>query len=360
MNVPPRDRSGALELVDARLIDHLHAGFPLADRPFARIGQALGLPEEEVIDRLRALLSDGVLTRLGPLYQIERAGGAYLLAAMQVPPERFEAVTRQVNAHMEVAHNYRREHRLNMWFVVATDSQAAVADCLRAIEAETGLAVHAFPKEREFRVELRLPALPDAVAAESQAAPSPAPAPAPAPTPDAHAALPSTPARLRNGEALAFDPVDRHLVAATQSGLPLVPQPYEAVGAIVGISAREVRDRLAAMLARGLIRRIGAVANHYRLGYTANGMTVWDVEDARVDELGERIGRLPGVTHCYRRTRAPGWPYNLFVMLHGRSREEVERQADGVAALLGPACRARDILYSTQVLKKTGLRLAMP
>lgn len=158
----------------------------------------------------------------------------------------------------------------------------------------------------------------------------------------------------------ALDPVDRQLIAATQSGLPLVPQPYEAVGAIIGISAQEVRERLVAMLQRGLIRRIGAVANHYRLGYTANGMTVWDIDDARVDELGERVGRLPGVTHCYRRTRAPGWPYNLFVMLHGRSREEVERQADGVAALLGDACRARDILYSTQVLKKTGLRLAMP
>jgi DNA-binding Lrp family transcriptional regulator len=159
----------------------------------------------------------------------------------------------------------------------------------------------------------------------------------------------------------ALDPVDRQLIAATQSGLPLVPRPYEAVGALVGVSAREVQERLAAMLERGLIRRIGAVANHYRLGYTANGMTVWDVDDARVDALGERIGALPGVTHCYRRTRAlPSWPYNLFVMLHGRSRDEVERQADAVAALLGDACRARDILYSTQLLKKTGLRLAMP
>lgn len=159
----------------------------------------------------------------------------------------------------------------------------------------------------------------------------------------------------------ALDPIDRQLVAATQSGLPLVPEPYEAIGALVGLSGREVQARLAAMLERGLIRRIGAVANHYRLGYTANGMTVWDVDDARVDELGERVGALPGVTHCYRRTRdLPAFPYNLFVMLHGHSRDEVERQAETVAALLGDACRARDILYSTQVLKKTGLRLAKP
>jgi len=147
-----------LDAIDARLIDHLHDGFPVEDRPFARIGAALGLREDEVIDRLSKLLSTGVLTRLGPLYQIERAGGSYLLAALEVPAERFDAVAAQVNAHLQVAHNYRRTHRLNMWFVVAADSAEGVADCLRAIEAETGLRVHAFPKEREFRVELRLPA----------------------------------------------------------------------------------------------------------------------------------------------------------------------------------------------------------
>jgi siroheme decarboxylase len=158
-----------------------------------------------------------------------------------------------------------------------------------------------------------------------------------------------------------LDALDRQLIAATQSGLPLVPEPYEALGAMLGVSAQEVQQRLASMLERGLIRRIGAVANHYRLGYTANGMTVWDVDDARVDELGERVGALPGVSHCYRRPRAlPAWPYNLFVMLHGRSREDVTQQAESVAAVLGDACRGHDILYSTQLLKKTGLRLAMP
>ena len=158
MNTGSPAARAALDATDARLIDHLHSGFPITDRPFAQIGQALGLAEEEVIERLRALLSSGVLTRLGPLYQIERAGGSYLLAALEVPADRFDTVAAQVNAHLEVAHNYRRGHRLNMWFVVAADSQEGVAQCLRAIEAETGLRVHSFPKEREFRVELRLPA----------------------------------------------------------------------------------------------------------------------------------------------------------------------------------------------------------
>jgi DNA-binding Lrp family transcriptional regulator len=152
---------------------------------------------------------------------------------------------------------------------------------------------------------------------------------------------------------------DRLLIAATQSGLPLVARPYEAVGAMLGVSSDAVRERFAALLESGLVRRIGAVPNHYRLGYSANGMTVWDVDDARVDELGERVGALPGVSHCYRRPRElPRWPYNLFAMLHGRSREEVERQRVKVRALLGDASRADAVLYSSAILKKTGLRLS--
>jgi siroheme decarboxylase len=151
---------------------------------------------------------------------------------------------------------------------------------------------------------------------------------------------------------------DRCLIAATQSGLPLVPRPYEAVGAMLGVSGEAVRERLAQMLAEGVVRRIGAVPNHYRLGYVANGMTVWDVDDARVDELGAQVGALPGVSHCYRRRRElPRWPYNLFAMLHGRSRVEVERQRREVRAVLGDALRADDVLYSSAILKKTGLRL---
>lgn len=157
---------------------------------------------------------------------------------------------------------------------------------------------------------------------------------------------------------MALDAFDRALFAAVQSGLPLVARPYEAVGAMLGVDGERVRTRLAAMLDEGLVRRIGAVPNHYRLGFTANGMSVWDVADDQVDALARQVAQLTGVSHCYRRTRhLPEWPYNLFAMLHGRSRDEVQRQADVVAALLGPACRAHDILYSTAILKKTGLRL---
>jgi len=143
---------------DARLIDHLHGGFPLVDRPFAAVGGALGMSEDEVIERLRRLLAQGVLTRFGPLVQIERAGGRFVLAAIAVPEDRFDEVTTLVNGWPEVAHNYRREHRLNMWFVVAAETPDHAQAVLDGIEAACGLPVLAFPKEAEYGVELRLPA----------------------------------------------------------------------------------------------------------------------------------------------------------------------------------------------------------
>ncbi len=157
---------------------------------------------------------------------------------------------------------------------------------------------------------------------------------------------------------MALAEFDRRLIDATQSGLPLVPRPFEALGAVLGVSSDAVRERFTLLLARGLVRRIGAVLNPYRLGFVVEGMTVWDVLDARIDELGARVGELPGVSHCCRCPRElPRWPYNLFAMLHGRSRHEVERQRAAVRALLGDAWRADAVLYSSEILEKTGLRL---
>lgn len=155
-----------------------------------------------------------------------------------------------------------------------------------------------------------------------------------------------------------IDDTDRALIVATQGGLPLVPRPYHTIAEQLGLTPDEVMQRLRTMLASGVIRRIGAVPNHYAIGWTANGMTVWDVADEQVDELGAKIGALDFVTHCYRRPRAlPTWPYNLFAMVHGASRDECSAKAAEIRALLGDACRASDILYSTRILKKTGLRI---
>jgi DNA-binding Lrp family transcriptional regulator len=156
-----------------------------------------------------------------------------------------------------------------------------------------------------------------------------------------------------------LDATDRRLIVATQDGLPRVSRPYDALAGQLGIAPDEVLRRLQGMLDCGVIRRIGAVPNHYAIGYTANGMSVWDVDDERIDELGARVGALEFVTHCYRRPRRlPDWPYNLFAMVHSQNREEVAARVAEIAILLGDACRARDILYSTAILKKTGLRIA--
>jgi DNA-binding Lrp family transcriptional regulator len=155
-----------------------------------------------------------------------------------------------------------------------------------------------------------------------------------------------------------LDSVDLALIKATQAGLPVTPRPYHDLGVRLGLTGAEVMARLTRMQRLGVIRRIAAVPNHYALGYTANGMSVWDVPDARVDEQGERVGALPFVSHCYRRPRhPPQWRYNLFAMVHGRTRAEVEGKVQTIAALLGEDCQAHEVLYSTRILKKTGLRI---
>lgn len=157
---------------------------------------------------------------------------------------------------------------------------------------------------------------------------------------------------------MSLDATDRRIVQATQAGLPLVARPYHAIAERLGLEPAEVMRRIEAMQARGAIRRIAAVPNHYALGYRANGMSVWDVPDERISELGRRIGELDFVSHCYHRPRhPPDWPYCLFAMVHARDRAGVEAQVARIAELLGPDDRGHAILYSTRILKKTGLRL---
>ncbi|MBW7852193.1 MAG: Lrp/AsnC family transcriptional regulator [Rhodospirillales bacterium] len=155
-----------------------------------------------------------------------------------------------------------------------------------------------------------------------------------------------------------LDPIDRAIVIATQAGLPLTPQPYHEIGGEVGIPAEEVMARMRRLQETGVIRRIGVVPNHYALGYKANGMTVWDIRDDAVGELGRRLGALDFISHCYQRPRhLPVWPYNLFAMVHARTHQEVEDKVAEMAALLGDASRGHEILYSTRILKKTGMRI---
>jgi DNA-binding Lrp family transcriptional regulator len=323
-----------------RLIDEWQGGFPLVERPFAVVAERLDADETAVLQVLRELLADGALTRFGPLYQIERLGGAFSLAALQAPEAEFERIAAIVNGFPEVAHNYRRDHALNMWFVLATETTAGMAETVERIAQATGLPVFNFPKEREYFIEARFAVGAGEIheIAGKQKHSSPAPLP--------------------QGERGDLVAKLRPLIVATQAGLPLTLQPYHALAERLDWDTATVITGLQTLLDVGAIRRIGVVPDHYRIGYAANGMTVWDVADDKVDELGEQVGTLEFVTHCYRRPRhQPNWPYNLFAMAHGASREEVASKADRIAAVLGDACQDRDILYSTRILKKTGLRL---
>ena len=158
---------------------------------------------------------------------------------------------------------------------------------------------------------------------------------------------------------MMIDAIDRRILQASAPGLPLVEHPYAELAQWLGLTEAEVLDRVARLQDQGVIRRVAVAPNHYALGMLANGMSVWDVDDAQAERLGEKVGALPFVSHCYLRPRArPAWPYNMFAMIHGATRAEVEEKRAEVAAILGPALAASDILYSTRILKKTGMRLS--
>ncbi|MHB1333812.1 MAG: siroheme decarboxylase subunit beta [Sulfuriferula sp.] len=162
----------------------------------------------------------------------------------------------------------------------------------------------------------------------------------------------STPAPL--------DEIDRRIVLATQDGLPLVPRPYHAIAERLDLAPEVVMTRLRCMLARGIVRRIGVVPNHYALGFTSNGMTVWDVNDTQISAVGRLVGKLEFVSHCYHRPRQlPYWPYNLFAMVHGHSRGEVEGKTRQIAELIAGAAGSHRILFSSRILKKIGLRFGV-
>ena len=316
-------------------INRFQGGFPLAGKPFERVATQLGTTEAGLISMIGDLIDAGYLSRFGAIYDASRLGGGQTLAALAVPEERFRSVAEQVNALPEVAHNYRRAHPLNMWFVVAAATPDKVAATLAEVARRTGLEVHDFPKQHEFYLGLWLRLGP-----EGEVTTIPAP----------HQVF-SPPRPL--------DALDRRIVAATQHGWPLVSEPCEAIAATLGEDPGVVVERLENMLASGAIRRIGVVPNHYRLGLRANGMSVWDVPDEQAVALGERVGVLDFVSHCYLRPRCGElWPYNLFAMVHGRQRTEVLEKANSIAAVLGSAVQRSDVLFSTEILKKTGLRFA--
>jgi DNA-binding Lrp family transcriptional regulator len=323
-----------MDEIARRFINRYQGGFPLTELPFAPVADQLGISSSELISLILNLLDEGLLSRFGPLYDAASMGGSITLAALSVPVERYDEVAEIVNGLPEVAHNYEREHQLNMWFVIATETPEILQASLDHIEQNVNLPVYNFPKLQTFYLGLWL-------RLDTDGGVSTQPVPGP----------------VKQG-GMVIDELDRSIVQATQAGLPLLTAPYSEVANCCDCDTEAVIQRMRHMLERGVIRRIGAVPNHYRLGLRANGMSVWDVDDEHLLELGSRVGRLDFVSHCYERPRRPPiWPYNLFAMVHGHDRDEVMEKVAQVAILLGHHNRHHDVLFSTRILKKTGLRL---
>jgi DNA-binding Lrp family transcriptional regulator len=338
-------QAAALQLSDLDLafINNFQGNFPLQERPFLSIAARLNCTEDELLRTVDKLKSEKILTRFGPLYDAARLGGGLTLAAISVPQESYDSVAEQVNAYPEVAHNYKREHELNMWFVLATETPDEIAQVISSIEKTTGLTVYNFPKQQEFYIGLWLH-----LSADGNHTTIPVP----------HPEENQLDNQLSN-ENYRLDNIDRKLISVTQSGFPIEHSPYQSIADNVGTTQDEVLQRLERLLSNGIIRRIGAVPNHYKLGLTANGMTVWDVDDNKVNELGNIVGQLDFVSHCYQRPRhLPMWRYNLFAMVHGTSKDEVYEKVNQIENLLGKNCKAHETLFSSAILKKTGLRLA--
>ncbi len=326
-----------LSQLERDFINNFQGGFPLQEHPFESIATQLNCSEDELIETVKRLKDQKLLTRFGPLYDAARLGGGLTLAAISVPEDRYEIVTELVNVYPEVAHNYRRDHELNMWFVLATETPAELLQVLSSIEKTTGLTVYNFPKQEEFYIGLWLH-----LSADGKHTTVPVPNKTEPPVGD-----------------IKLDDIDRKLISVTQSGFAIERSPYQTVANNMGTTQQDVIQRLTRMLSSGIIRRIGAVPNHYKLGLTANGMTVWDVEDDQLIKLGNIIGQLDFVSHCYQRPRhLPMWRYNLFAMVHGHNKDEVNEKVKQIEMLLGKDCKAHDTLFSSAILKKTGLRLA--
>lgn len=339
-----------LDRTDRAIINAFQGGFPVVEHPFEPAATALrnrsiDLTADELLSRIQTLDDEGVLTRFGALVNAEEIGGTATLVAMHAPEDRFDEITEQVNAHREVAHNYEREHpHLNMWFVVSVADSDRVEQVLDAIESETGQQTYNMPKQREFRVEAKFfldGPINDGDIDCSGLGPGPDVTPS---------------------DRTTITPDERELVLTIQDGFPLTPTPYLDIAESIGQSQEWVLETIARFDREGKIRRVGVIPNHYALGYTENGMTVWNVPDERVSEVGPAIASLGYVTHCYQRPRHEGvWPYNFFAMTHGRSESESQARIERVHERMGEFWDVGDAdwdtLFSTQVLKKTGIRL---
>ena len=333
-----RERKGGsavpLDDADRTLLNLMQGKFPIAARPYAEVARAAELPEEEVLRRVQRLVDDRIIRQVTPIYDTRALGYGSMLVAAKVDPEHPWGPAKIINAHPGVSHNYLRNHEFNMWFTIAVepDSKLGLQGTLDILQRETGAeSIRQLPTLKLFKIRMDLEMQGD--------------------TKDlASAGVAEEPAEM---EPQPYDEFDRAVIRATQGDLPVVSEPYAQAAAELGIGVDTLLDHLAGMQERGLLRRVAAILFHRRAGFSANGMGVWKVPEDQVLEIGKQMAAFRGISHCYQRPTYEDWPYSLFTMAHGRSKEECDAILDSIAGQTG--IHERATLYSSTEFKKIRL-----
>lgn len=315
--------------LEFKLLNEFQRDFPFASRPFAIIAERLGVSEMDVIEILKRLQVRGCVSRVGAVFA-PRHFGASTLAALAVPQPKLESIAARVGAFPEVNHNYEREHRYNLWFVVTAPDALRLDAVLSEIETESGCEMISLPLLEEFHIDLGF----DLNGGTKRL---------------------SRPRKVDASSTSKPNAFECRVVTALGPGLDIVPRPFAALACRAGAREKEVLALLTGWRASGVLKRFGVVVRHHELGYRANAMVVWDVPDECAGELGSELAREPGVTLCYlRRRQPPQWRYNLFCMIHGTDRVRVECEVHTLRSKLGPYPHA--LLFSSRRFKQCGAR----
>ena len=310
----------------------MQGSFPIAPKPFAAVADAAGIPESEVLTRVAHLIKERIIRQVTPIFDTRALGFSSMLVAAKVDPENPHRAAKVINSHPGVTHNYLRDHEFNMWFTIATtpDSKLGLQGTLDVLSAEAGAeSIRQLPTLNLFkiRMDLEMQGGTEALA-----------------TPQAEAVKPIA------VNVVEFDDLDVAVIRALQGDMPTVSEPYAPAAAEVGISQADFLTHLEGMKERGILRRVAAILFHRRAGFSANGMGVWKVPEDKILEIGGRMASYRGISHCYERPTYADWPYALFTMAHGRSKEECDAILEAIAEDTG--IQERSVLYSSTEFKK--------
>jgi DNA-binding Lrp family transcriptional regulator len=333
-----RSRKGGsavpLDELDRKLLNLLQGSFPLAPRPFEHVAGLAEVTEDEVVRRTDRLVRERIIRQVTPIFDTRVLGYKSMLVAASVDPENPWRPAKIINSHPGVSHNYLRNHDFNMWFTIAVepDSKLGLDGTLDVLQELTGAeSVRQLPTLRLFKIRMDLEmeggtdALSKAGVAEEPVDPEPA----------------------------QLSELDYAVIDKLQGDMPIVPEPFAPAAAEIGISQQQLLDQLESMRERRILRRVAAILFHRRAGFSANGMGVWRVPDEQIVELGPRMASFRGISHCYQRPTYEDWPYSVFTMAHGRSKEECDAILDSIAEDTG--IEERTTLYSSTEFKKIRL-----